>query len=95
MASCRPGNGVAGARARTASPRLGADTGIDRLAGTTAADRMVGGGENSFQVAGTAVGTDHFHLLVFIHYQDLLVFVTVQAFEFEYGHLVLLMKIIF
>jgi hypothetical protein len=53
---------------------------------------VVGGGENSFQVTGTAMGTNHFHLLLLIHHQAFHVFVAVKAFKFEYGHLDLLVE---
>jgi hypothetical protein len=71
---------------------LGTCTGISRLAGTAAADRVVGGGEDSFQVAGTAVGTCHLNFFLLIHHQDFHVLITVQALKFEYGHLDLLME---
>lgn len=92
MPSCRPGNGIGGTRARTTVPRLGAGAGTGRSAGTSASDRVAGGGKDSLQVAGTAMGTGQFHLILLVHHQDFQVFVTVQAFEFEYRHLGLLLE---
>jgi len=71
---------------------LGAGTGIGRPTGTAAGNRVGRGREDSFQVTGTAMGTGHFHFILLIYHQDFHVFVTVQAFEFEYGHFDLLME---
>jgi hypothetical protein len=90
-ALCRPRDGIGATRTRTAGPRLGADPGIGRLTRSAACDGVVGGGQDSLQVAGTAMGTDHFHLFLLIHYQHFHVFVTIHALEFKYGHLDLLM----
>jgi hypothetical protein len=72
---------------------LGACTGWGVFSSATAGNCMIGGGQYSFQVAGAAFGTGHFHLFPFAHHQYFQVFVTVQAFEFEYGHVVLLKKL--
>jgi hypothetical protein len=53
---------------------------------------VAGGGQDTFQVAGTAIGTGHFHLLLLVHDQDFHVFVTVKAFEFKNRHLELLLE---
>jgi hypothetical protein len=51
---------------------------------------VTGGGKDTLQVAGTALGAGDLYLLLFVHHQDLLVFVTFHAFKFENGHLILL-----
>jgi hypothetical protein len=63
-----------------------------RLAGTAAVDHVTGRGEDPLQVSGTAFRADKRHLFLFVHHQHFHVFVTVQAFEFEYGHCGLLVE---
>lgn len=91
MVSCRSWNGIGGTRTGTAGSCLGAGAGIVRMTGIAAGYGVIGGGQDSFQVPGAAMGTGHLHLLLLIHHQELYVLVTVKAFEFEYGHFNLLM----
>jgi hypothetical protein len=63
-----------------------------RLAGTPAGDHVTGRRENPLQVSGTAFRADELHLFLLVQHQYFHVFVTVQAFEFEYGHWDLLVE---
>jgi hypothetical protein len=63
------------------------------LSGSAPGNGVIGGGKDTLQIAGAAFRAHHFHFILLVHDQDFHKFVAILAFEFIYGHRLLLIKI--